>query len=62
MKLKGVVNTALFAVAIAMAASSFALMILENITGEYYISTIIILLAIGLFVVAVVGISSVSKD
>ena len=36
MELKGIVNTALFAVALAMAAASFALMILTNITGESY--------------------------
>jgi len=62
MKLEGVVNTVLFAVALAMAAASFALMILTNITGESYIATVVILLAIGLFVISIVGISSVSKN
>ena len=62
MKLKEVANTALFAVALAMVAASFALMILENITSEFYILTVVILLAIGLFVVAIAGISSVSKN
>jgi uncharacterized membrane protein len=62
MKSKEVANTALFAVALAMAAASFALMILENITGESYNSTVITLLAIGLFVIAVAGIRSVSKN
>jgi len=62
MKSKGVANTALFAVALAMAAASFALMFLTTITGESYIPTVVILLAIGLFVVAVAGISSVSKN
>jgi hypothetical protein len=52
----------LFAVALAIAAASFALMILETITSESYISTVITLLAIGLFVIAVAGIISVSKN
>ena len=56
MKTKQVTNLALFAVALAMAAASFVLMILENITSDSYIPIVIILLAIGLFVVAVVGI------
>ena len=62
MKSKEVANTALFAVALAMAAASFALMILTNITGESYISTVITLLTLGLFVIAVAGISSISKN
>jgi predicted permease len=62
MKSKEVANTTFFAVALAMAAASFSLMILTNITGENYISTVITLLAIGLFVVAVAGIRSVSKN
>jgi uncharacterized membrane protein len=62
MKSKEVANTALFAVALAMATASFALMILENITGDSYNSTVITLLAIGLFVIAVAGIRSVSKN
>ena len=62
MKSKEVANTALFAVALAMAAASFALMILENITCESYNSTDIALLDLGLFVVAVAGIRSVSKN
>lgn len=62
MKSKEVANTALFAVALVMAAASFALMILENITVESYISAVITLLAIGLFVVGFVGIRSVSKN
>ena len=38
------------------------LMVLTNITGETYISTIITLLTIGLFVVSVTGIRSASKN
>ena len=62
MKSKEVANTALFAVALAMAAASFALMILTNITSKSYISTVVTLLAIGLFVFSVAEIRSISKD
>ena len=61
MKSKKVANIALFAIASAMAAASFALMILTNLTDKSYIQTVSILLAIGLFVVAVAGISSISE-
>ena len=62
MKSKEVANIALFAVALVMAAASFALTILTNITRESYITTVVILLAIGLFVVSVAEIRSVSKN
>jgi hypothetical protein len=61
MKSKAIINTAFFAVALAMASASFALMILTNLTEKSYIPTVTILLAIGLFVVAVAGISSISE-
>ena len=62
MKSKKVANIALFAIALAMAAASFALMVLTNIIGESYISTVVTLLAIGSFVVSVVEIRSASKN
>jgi len=62
MKSKEVANITLFAIALAMAAASFALTILTNIIGESYISTTVTLLAIGLFVVAVAEIRYVSKN
>ena len=61
MKSKKVANIALFAIALAMASASFALMILTNIIGESYISTVVTLLAIGLFVVSVAEIRSAIK-
>ena len=62
MKSKKVANIALFAIALAMAAASFALMFLTNITSKSYISTVVTLLAIGLFVFSVAEIRSISKD
>jgi hypothetical protein len=62
MKSKKVAYIALFAIALAMAAASFALMILTDIIGESYISSVVTLLAIGLFVVSVAEIRFVSKN
>lgn len=61
MESKELASLALYAVALATAAATIALTILENITGKLNITTVVIFLTIGIFCLAVAGINTIKK-